>query len=147
MTTNPVNYRGRVVAGADVAVCARAKPETPATAVGHTAVFLSADLRDAAQAQAPVGQLGRLDVLVNSAGGSPNAAAAAVSPRYGGFRYVDNMRRIGRAWGIAERRAVREWTRSDAGRYIEKESVRPSLRRDADDLVLRRVRALSESSP
>jgi hypothetical protein len=63
-----------------------------------------------------------------------------------GFRYVDDMRCIDSVWAIAERWAVREWTRSDAGRYLEKEGTGPSPRRDADDLVLQRVRAMSSTT-
>jgi hypothetical protein len=63
-----------------------------------------------------------------------------------GFRYVDDMRCIDGVWAIAERWAVREWTRSDAGRYLDKEGVGPIAQRDAGDLVLERVRALAAAS-
>ena len=54
-----------------------------------------------------------------------------------GFRYVDRMeRRVGR-WAIAERWAVREWTRSDAGCYVPKEGEGPSSRRDRGDVIYR----------
>lgn len=50
-----------------------------------------------------------------------------------GFRYIDHMeKRLGR-WAIVERWAVREWTRSDAGRYMPKEADGPSARKDGDD--------------
>lgn len=72
--------------GADVMVCARSKPEVLPRAAGRTASYTQADLRDAEQAaalvDATVRELGRLDVTVNNAGGSPEADAATVSPRF-----------------------------------------------------------------
>lgn len=73
-------------AGADVTVCGRSAPETLPARGGRTAEFVAADVRDAAQAaelvRATAGRSGRLDVLVNNAGGSPEADAATVSPRF-----------------------------------------------------------------
>jgi NAD(P)-dependent dehydrogenase (short-subunit alcohol dehydrogenase family) len=67
-------------AGAQVLVCARNAPE------GGASDFVAADLRDPAQAaavvDAAVERFGRLDVVVNNAGGSPPADAATVSPRF-----------------------------------------------------------------
>jgi NAD(P)-dependent dehydrogenase (short-subunit alcohol dehydrogenase family) len=66
-------------AGADVLVCAR----QPVEGAGD---FVAADLRDPEQAarvvDAAVERYGRLDVVVNNAGGSPPADAATVSPRF-----------------------------------------------------------------
>jgi NAD(P)-dependent dehydrogenase (short-subunit alcohol dehydrogenase family) len=83
---------GRVMAttfmeyGADVVVCARNPPAEPVSAAGKTAVFVACDVRDAEQckavAQAAVDQFGRIDVLVNNAGGAPPADSATVSPRF-----------------------------------------------------------------
>jgi hypothetical protein len=50
-----------------------------------------------------------------------------------GFRYVDLMTFEDGRWAIRERWAVREWTRSDAGRFVAKEGVGPSGSRDGDD--------------
>ena len=71
-------------AGAQVLVCARNEP-TDDAADDHSE-FVAADLRDPSQAAAVVDavveRFGRIDVVVNNAGGSPPAAAATVSPRF-----------------------------------------------------------------
>jgi NAD(P)-dependent dehydrogenase (short-subunit alcohol dehydrogenase family) len=78
-----------LAAGADVLVCGRTPPpdETALpSAGGRAAVFAPADVRDAAQAErvvaAAADRFGRLDVVVNNAGGAPYAEAATVSPRF-----------------------------------------------------------------
>ena len=69
-------------AGADVLVCARHAPDV----VDDDIAFVAADLRDPDQAAAVVDaaaqRFGRLDVVVNNAGGAPPADAATVSPRF-----------------------------------------------------------------
>jgi NAD(P)-dependent dehydrogenase (short-subunit alcohol dehydrogenase family) len=71
-------------AGARVAVCGRTEPAE--TDGDGSPLFVPADVRDAEQAAALVAQvverLGRLDVVVNNAGGSPPADAATASPRF-----------------------------------------------------------------
>ena len=69
-------------AGADVLVCARNAPESLPDGVE----FVAADLRDPAAAaavvDAVVDRFGRIDVAINNAGGSPEAEASTVSPRF-----------------------------------------------------------------
>jgi NAD(P)-dependent dehydrogenase (short-subunit alcohol dehydrogenase family) len=73
-------------AGADVVICGRNEPEELPEAGGRSAVFKSADVREVEQIEAVVAfateHLGRLDVLVNNAGGAPESEAATVSPRF-----------------------------------------------------------------
>lgn len=53
-----------------------------------------------------------------------------------GCRYVDRMELREGRWAIAERWAVREWTRSDAGRLTAPEGSGPRGRRDATDPLI-----------
>ncbi|HVN52599.1 MAG TPA: SDR family oxidoreductase [Acidimicrobiales bacterium] len=73
--------------GATVVVTARTEPPEAVTAVGREASFVAADLRDPDQAAGAVDRAvelgdGRLDTVVNNAGGSPPADAATASPRF-----------------------------------------------------------------
>ncbi|MFL4901811.1 SDR family oxidoreductase [Streptomyces sp. MMS24-I2-30] len=102
---NPLDFTGRVVvvtggtkgigftiaetflaAGAHVVVCGRGEPRSLPSANSRQAVFLAADVRDPEAAgglvDGAVARFGRLDVLINNAGGSPDADAATVSPRF-----------------------------------------------------------------
>ncbi|MFD8287873.1 SDR family oxidoreductase [Streptomyces lavendulae] len=67
--------RAFLAAGAEVVVCARRPPEEPVAAGGREAVFTAVDLRDpGAVAEFFAGvadRHGRLDCLVNNAGGTP----------------------------------------------------------------------------
>jgi NAD(P)-dependent dehydrogenase (short-subunit alcohol dehydrogenase family) len=73
-------------AGADVVICGRSEPESIPEAGGRKALFTAADVRDVEQIAAVIAfakeRCGRLDVLVNNAGGAPEADAATVSPRF-----------------------------------------------------------------
>lgn len=65
--------------------------------------------------------------------GAPGASPAASFTS--GARYVDRMERRDGRWAIAERWAVREWTRSDTGRLTQPEAPGPRGRRDGTDPV------------
>ena len=73
-------------AGAVVVICGRNEPESPPSHEGRQAEFLAADVRDAERVDALITAIverhGRLDVVVNNAGGSPYAEAAKASPRF-----------------------------------------------------------------
>lgn len=75
-----------LAAGAEVTVCGRSQPEDLPAIDGRAARFVTADVRDPEQAaalvEACVAADGRLDVVVNNAGGSPPADAATASPRF-----------------------------------------------------------------
>lgn len=72
--------------GAEVVICGRQQPESLPTHQGRSAQFIPCDVRDIEQLQALVKgieeRFGRLDVLVNNAGGAPHAEAATASPRF-----------------------------------------------------------------
>lgn len=73
-------------AGAEVMVCGRHAPDDLPASSGRQAGFVEADVRQPDQAAAMVEgvrrQHGRLDVLVNNAGGSPTMPAAEASPSF-----------------------------------------------------------------
>ena len=73
-------------AGADVIICGRSEPDSLPRAGDREAVFIPCDVRDYEQIETcvefAVKRFGRLDVLVNNAGGAPYAEAATASPRF-----------------------------------------------------------------
>jgi NAD(P)-dependent dehydrogenase (short-subunit alcohol dehydrogenase family) len=73
-------------AGADVVVCGRTPPEELPAASGRTTLFVAADVRDVEAIErvvaATMERFGRIDALVNNAGGAPFAHAATASPRF-----------------------------------------------------------------
>lgn len=75
-----------LAAGASVVVCGRQQPEDLPTAAGRTADFIACDVREAQAVKDLIDEVkarhGRLDVLINNAGGAPSVDAATVSPRF-----------------------------------------------------------------
>ncbi len=75
--------RAYLAAGAHVVICGRKQPGEPVTAGQREALFVAADIRDPLQSQRVIDtaaeKFGRIDVLVNNAGGSPPANAADAS--------------------------------------------------------------------
>lgn len=76
--------RSFLAAGARVVVCARRPPEGPVEVAGGSAEFRPLDLRDAAAAHGFFAEVaadhGRVDALVNNAGGTPFGLLADSAP-------------------------------------------------------------------
>lgn len=72
--------------GAKVVYCGRRAPDVALCVGDNEAMFVAADIRDASQSQlvidTAVARFGRLDILINNAGGSPPVAAAEASASF-----------------------------------------------------------------
>lgn len=72
--------------GATVLICSRSELEALPAAGDNPAHFIAADVREVEQinrvVEYAINTWGRLDVLVNNAGGAPHADAATASPRF-----------------------------------------------------------------
>jgi NAD(P)-dependent dehydrogenase (short-subunit alcohol dehydrogenase family) len=78
--------RGFHEAGYRVLACARSEPEEPLRDGDHEALFMTCDVRDPEQVEAVVArareEFGRIDVLINNAGGTPASDVTTASPRF-----------------------------------------------------------------
>ena len=90
LVTGGAGHIGRAICeallsqGAEVIAVGRREPAKPIAHNEKVATFLSADIRDVAASQAVIDTIeeryGRLDILINNAGGGPPVAAAQASP-------------------------------------------------------------------
>jgi len=75
-----------VRAGAELEICGRTSPDRLERRSGNRAGYTAVDVRDEEQVVRWIGEVtdrrGRIDVVVNNAGGAPYAAFASASPRF-----------------------------------------------------------------
>jgi NAD(P)-dependent dehydrogenase (short-subunit alcohol dehydrogenase family) len=108
-----------LAAGASVSICGRHEPDD-----AGTAEFYQADVREPEQVErlvdAVVSRHGRLDVVVNNAGGSPFALAADASPRFSASIIALNLLA---PLHVAQRANAVMQQQDDGGRIINISSV------------------------
>ena len=113
-----------VAAGAHVVACGRNEAEV------EGAVFVTADIRKPPEAERVVAKavehFGRLDVLINNAGGSPHVLAADASPRF--VEAIVNLNLLAPLWCAQSAHKVMA-VQEDGGAIVNVSSVsgmRPS---------------------
>ena len=117
-----------LAAGAEVVICGRHEPAEPVTQGERSAQFIAADLRDPEQAEQvieeTVKRFGRVDVLVNNAGGTPPVDLADSSPAL-----IDKVIQLNLVGPLVLARKAHETMRDSVGSIINIASVsgvRPS---------------------
>jgi NAD(P)-dependent dehydrogenase (short-subunit alcohol dehydrogenase family) len=136
LVTGGTQGSGRAIAerflahGADVIVCGRNLPAVSPAAAGRSASFEACDVRDPAAVgrlvAAVIARFGRIDVLVNNAGGSPEAEAATHSTAF--FDKILALN-LSAAFYCSQAANARMQTQADGGSIINIASVsgtRPS---------------------
>ena len=110
--------------GGEVVVCARNAPAAPPETGGRAAIFEACDVRDPDAVRrlvdAVVARHGRIDVLVNNAGGSPEADAATHSTRF--FDKIIELN-LSAAFYCSQAANARMQTQADGGSIINIASV------------------------